>query len=270
MKTTATILAFLAAFTIGPATTFAGVSDWTDNPGGRMRLAVLAPDADGTVKGVIEIEPAKGWITYWREPGEAGMPPQMTLAPGTGLALEDLRFPPPRIFDQGGVRDIGYNAPVSLVFTLKGKAAGDTLKAGVFIGVCKEICVPFQADFNVPFTGDAAQEAEAKAALIAAGERLPEAPSADFFAEKPRIGVDAKTVTVPVGLPDLQNKPEFFLTGPDGYVYVEPMLERSGSSQTHATFALGELPRNYDLHGKTWRLLVKSGHRSMETTLVFD
>lgn len=270
MKTTTRILAFLAAFATGPTIAFAGVSDWVDNPGGRMRLAVLAPDADGTVKGVIEIEPARGWLTYWREPGEAGMPPQMTPSPTSGLALSELRFPPPRIFDQAGVRDIGYNAPVSLVFTLKGKAAGDALKAGVFIGVCKEICVPFQADFTVPFTGNAAEEAEAKAALLAAGERLPEAPSRDFFAEKPRIGADGKTVTVPVGLPDLQNKPEFFLTGPDGYVYVEPILERSGTSQTYATFALGELPRNYDLHGKTWRLLVKSGHRSMETALVFD
>lgn len=270
MKTTTRILAFLAAFATGPTIAFAGVSDWVDNPGGRMRLAVLAPDADGTVKGMIEIEPASGWLTYWREPGEAGMPPQMTPSPTSGLALSELRFPPPRIFDQAGVRDIGYNAPVSLVFTLKGKAAGDALKAGVFIGVCKEICVPFQADFTVPFTGNAAEEAEAKAALLAAGERLPEAPSRDFFAEKPRIGADGKTVTVPVGLPDLQNKPEFFLTGPDGYVYVEPILERSGTSQTYATFALGELPRNYDLHGKTWRLLVKSGHRSMETALVFD
>ena len=270
MKTTTRILAFLAAFATGPTIAFAGVSDWVDNPGGRMRLAVLAPDADGTVKGVIEIEPASVWLTYWREPGEAGMPPQMTPSPTSGLALSELRFPPPRIFDQAGVRDIGYNAPVSLVFTLKGKAAGDALKAGVFIGVCKEICVPFQADFTVPFTGNAAEEAEAKAALLAAGERLPEAPSRDFFAEKPRIGADGKTVTVPVGLPDLQNKPEFFLTGPDGYVYVEPILERSGTSQTYATFALGELPRNYDLHGKTWRLLVKSGHRSMETALVFD
>lgn len=270
MNITARMLTFLAAFTIGPTIALAGVSDWVNNPGGRMRIAVQAPDASGEVHGVIEIEPAKGWITYWREPGEAGMPPQMTLVPGTGLTLEDLRFPPPRVFDQGGVRDIGYGEPVSLTFTLKGKAADPALKAGVFIGVCKEICVPFQADFTVPFTGNAEEEAEAKAVLIAAENRLPEVPSADFFAEKPRIGVDGKTVTVPVGLPDLQNKPEFFLTGPDGYVYIEPMLARSGTSQADATFVLGELPRNYDLSGKTWRLLVKSGNRSMETTLVFD
>ena len=38
-----------------------------------MRVASLAMDADGVVRGVLQIEPKDGWITYWREPGDAGI-----------------------------------------------------------------------------------------------------------------------------------------------------------------------------------------------------
>lgn len=266
MTRTLRAILILAALTALPAAAAAGVSDWVDNPGGRMRLVVLPPDGSGTVKGAVEIEPARGWITYWREPGEAGMPPQITIAPESSLALEALRFPAPDLFEQNGVRDIGYDGPVSLPFTLKAKGAAERLKAEVFIGVCKEICVPFQAAFDLPLKGD---EAEAGKAIAAAEARLPEGPSADFHAEKPRIGADGSTVSVEIALP-APGAAEFYLTGPDGYVYLDPALESAGPGRTRATFTLDELPRGYDLTGKTWRLLVKSGGRTMETALVFD
>lgn len=267
MIATVRALALVALAALPPAAAEAGVSGWAENPGGRMRLVVLPPDAQGIAKGAIEIETAEGWITYWREPGEAGTPPQMTIAPESGLSLEALRFPPPQVFGKKGMRDIGYDEPVALPFALKAEAGAKVLKAALFIGICKEICVPFQAEFEVPLKG---REAEARAVVKAAEARLPEAPSARFFAEKPRIGAGGKTVTVAVTLPDPQSMPELFLTGPEGYVYFEPALERSGKGKTYATFLLEDLPRGYDLSGKTWHLLVKAGGRAMETPLVFD
>lgn len=259
-------LALFVSLLLCPAAAFAGVSGWADNTGGRMRIAILPPAADGTRRGVVEIEPAPGWITYWREPGEAGMPPQIEIAPENGLALKSLRFPAPEIFEQNGVRDIGYDRPVGLVFTLDGKAGG-TLDATVFIGVCKEICVPFQAGFTVPLTGG---ETEAAAILAQAESRLPEAPSPGFSADSPKIGPQAKSVSVAVTLPGPAQEAHFYLTGPEGYVYLDPALTPAEGGKTQALFTLGELPKGYDFHGKSWNLLVVSGERAMETPLVFD
>lgn len=252
-----------------PVDALAGVSDWAVNPGGRMRIVALSPDSTGKVEGVIEIEPTPGWITYWREPGDAGMPPQMTLAPQSGLTLSHIDFPVPQRFDQNGVSDIGYDEPVALPFTLSATGkAGDELDATVFIGVCKEICVPFQAELSTSLVSF--EDASARPIIEAAKTHLPEKPSAEFFAEKPKVGADGKTVSVTVGLPDVQDKPEFYLTGPDGYVYFDPLLQRADMGKVIATFPLDTLPRQYSFSGKTWRLLVKSGSRAMETPLVFD
>lgn len=260
------LLALLLALTALPTPGSADISGWVDNPGGRVRLIVLPPDPQGRVEGAVEIEPAAGWITYWREPGEAGVPPQLQFLPESGLALEALDFPAPRTFRQNGVSDIGYDQAVSLPFRAKAEGAAERLKATLFIGICKDICVPFQASFDVAFSGG---EAEAQAAIAAAKAALPEAPSDSFHAGKPVLSSDGRTVKVPLTLPSA-DVPTLYLTGPEGYVYIDPVLGRAADGSVEATFTLGELPRNYDPHGKTWRLTAKAGGRAMETPLVFD
>ena len=65
----------LAAFLFLVATpASAAVSDWMTSEGGRMRLSALADDESGKVTAILEIEPSPGWKTYWRAPGDAGMP----------------------------------------------------------------------------------------------------------------------------------------------------------------------------------------------------
>lgn len=265
-----TLIAALSAvfFLYGPA--FAGSSDWAVNPGGRMRVVALAPDDTGLVRGIVQIEPTSGWITYWREPGEAGVPPQLTLAPEGGIALSELRFPPPVTFDQNGIRDIGYEGPVALPFTAQAEPGQhpDVMGASVFIGVCKEICVPFQADFSVPLPRP--DDADIAPLVDEAVSKLPEPPSPDFAAHTPVFSEQAKSVALDLVLPRGTRKPELYLTGPEGYVFMNPVLTPGDGENWRATFALPSLPHGYDPKGKTWRLLAIAGERAMETPLVFD
>lgn len=82
-----------------------------------MRVASLAMDADGVVRGVLQIEPKDGWITYWREPGEAGIPPQITPDPASGVSLTTMAYPVPKLIENGDITDIGYDHAVSLPFS---------------------------------------------------------------------------------------------------------------------------------------------------------
>src|SRR3546814_19049068 len=75
---------------LGVAMAQAETTPWATNEGGRMRLVALPPDADGTVRGALQIEPKPGWITYWREPGDAGIPPHVTLSKPAGVTLEQI------------------------------------------------------------------------------------------------------------------------------------------------------------------------------------
>lgn len=250
-------------------------SDWALNEGGRMRLVVLPADADGKRAAALQIEPSPGWITYWREPGDAGIPPSVTLAPGSGYTLSDIGYPVPKRIDNGDLRDIGYDAPVTLPLVLSGPAGGSSsgeLKASVFIGLCRNICIPFQAEFQLSLTLSETAKAEEAEIVAAARKTLPEAPSPNFSVQSHALSSDGKqlslTLTVPEGTtPD---GAEIFVTGPSGHVFFGDGERRLEGNALTVALPISGLPRKYDIHGKRWGLLVKAGGRAMETTLAFD
>lgn len=250
-------------------------SDWALNEGGRMRLVVLPADADGKRAAALQIEPSPGWITYWREPGDAGIPPSINLAPDSGYTLSDIGYPVPKRIDNGDLRDIGYDGPVTLPLVLSGPAGSSSsgeLKASVFIGICRNICIPFQAEFQLSLTLSETAKAEEAEIVAAARKTLPEAPSPDFSVQSHALSTDGKqlslTLTVPEGTaPD---GAEIFVTGPSGHVFFGDDERRLEGNALTVVLPISGLPRKYDIHGKRWGLLVKAGGRAMETTLAFD
>ena len=56
----------------------ASSSDWYEAEGGRVRLVTSgAADENGVIEGALEIDLKPGWKTYWRDPGDAGVPPTL-------------------------------------------------------------------------------------------------------------------------------------------------------------------------------------------------
>jgi DsbC/DsbD-like thiol-disulfide interchange protein len=84
-----------------------------------------------------------GWKTYWRIPGEAGVPPEIS-ATGGNLESVDVFHPlPVRIQDEAG-ETIGYHDEVvfPITVTARDPAAPVTLSVEAFFGVCQKICIP--------------------------------------------------------------------------------------------------------------------------------
>ena len=86
-------------------------------PGAALRLLV-AGVIDGHAEVGVEIALEPGWKTYWRTPGDAGIPPVIDWSRSTGIAGLDLRFPAPVRFGDEGVQSIGYTGPVVLPIDL--------------------------------------------------------------------------------------------------------------------------------------------------------
>lgn len=263
-----TLLGFVAAAR-------AESSDWVLNEGGRMRLVVLPADADGKRAAALQIEPSPGWITYWREPGDAGIPPSITLAPDSGYTLSDIGYPVPKRIDNDDLRDIGYDAPVTLPLVLSGPVGGSSsgdLKASVFIGLCRNICIPFQAEFQLSLTLSETAKAEEAEIVAAARKTLPEPPSPDLAVKSHALSSDGKQLSLTLTVPDgtAPDEAEIFVTGPSGHVFFADGERRLDGNALTVALPISGLPRKYDIHGKHWGLLVKTGGRAMETTLAFD
>ncbi|ENN89081.1 hypothetical protein RHSP_01484 [Rhizobium freirei PRF 81] len=236
-----------------------------------MRLVALAPDAQGHIRAALQIEPQPGWITYWREPGQSGIPPQVTLKPESRVTLEKAGYPIPKQIIVGNIHEIGYDAPVTLPldFKVEGKPP-EKLELTAFIGLCKEICIPFQAEYSLSLAAGEQPTAHELALLDAANASLPQAPSSDFTVQSHSLSADAQSLSLHLTLPEAAGAdPAVYVTGPAGYVFFQQANAKREGTAYSTDIAIGKLPKNYDIKGKTWGVLVVDGDRAMETTLAF-
>ena len=90
-----------------------------------------------------------GWKTYWRSPGDAGIPPQFDWTGSQNVKSVRFHWPRPQVFHLGGMQTVGYAhelvLPVEVVPLDPSQPV--SLKAAVDLGVCSDICVP--ASFTV-------------------------------------------------------------------------------------------------------------------------
>lgn len=110
-------------------------------------VAVPAPDGNG-LRGMLEIILQPGWKTYWREPGDGGIPPSLTM--GDKATPVSLEYPAPEMIEEGGLRFAGYHSGVALPFKADLAKGAQSVRFTTFVGICSTICVPFEASFDVP------------------------------------------------------------------------------------------------------------------------
>ncbi len=235
-----------------------------------MRVVSLPPAQDGRIEAILQIDLKPGWITYWREPGEAGIPPQITPDPAGGATLSALSFPLPKLIKNDDITDIGYDQPVSFPFTLTPKAgqASEPARVTAFVGVCLNICIPFEASFDIRNDGPATTEEQAL--VDTAKANLPEQASEDFKVQNFHITPDKTLLGVELMLPEHAPKEaDIFVAGPSGYAYFEPQNLVRDKRKLSFYMNIKGLPKSYNPKGQSWHILVKSGSRAMEAPLVF-
>lgn len=130
-------------------------------------------DADGARVVALRIRLAPGWHTYWRVPGETGIPPQFDWSGSANLASVTYEWPRPRIFTTGGMEFFGYEGELVLPMRLVPKDPSRPIDAALdlFYGVCKTICLPAEANLAVTLDGSSASGPSAQEIRSALGER---------------------------------------------------------------------------------------------------
>ncbi len=162
-------------------------SEWADGEAWRTRIvsAVTATGTRATLPLGLQVDLHDGWHIYWRSPGEAGLPPSLSVEPGSeNVASAAFLWPAPRqSIEQGQLVTRTYSGnvllPVRLHLEQPGRPA--TLVAGIDYQVCDQICIPVRVDarLHVP-AGTATPSSHAR--LVAEAEaRVPGLPEAAGF-----------------------------------------------------------------------------------------
>lgn len=159
----------------------AATSPWSEATGAKLRLIAPGgpPAADGTLSMGIEIALEPGWKTYWRHPGDAGLPPEIDLSGSSNLVGATIDFPAPRRFIDGGSTSIGYGGSVVLPVHLEPEdpALPVMVDARILYGACKELCVPASATARLMVSQATRPDPAAAALFAAAVATVPTAPS---------------------------------------------------------------------------------------------
>jgi DsbC/DsbD-like thiol-disulfide interchange protein len=136
-------------FAAGPA--LAGATPWQDIAlGAKARLISADKLSDGTTIVGLQLDMPANTKTYWRIPGETGIPTEFNFSASTGLSAPVVDWPYPQIDRSEGYLDYVYYGPLVIPIRFASVAEGGTIDAIITLGVCSDICVPAQAKFSLP------------------------------------------------------------------------------------------------------------------------
>lgn len=229
-----TLLAALV-FTGFSTQAWASNSSWVETPGGRVRVIVDADSPSsgdaGQVRGAVQVELQPGWKTYWRNPGAAGVPPQISLDQTVTPGNVEIEFPTPHYFGTGEDAGIGYKMPVSfpVTFTTANGSRPDRLRGNVFLGLCESICIPVQAEFDLTLnkSADTASAAATRTLVATAFDRLPAFATTNFGVKHAQRR-DGQAV-FELSLPDASAPAELFVSS-DRVMLTSPVRNADGSA----------------------------------------
>ena len=142
----------LITLALSSTAALAGSSAWTElAPGVRARL--ISSDLrqpDGTTMAALEIEMPPGTRTYWRVPGETGIPTEFDTGASHGIAAATPLWPYPQLLETAGYIDYVYQGHVVLPLQLQLAGDAPVLATRVTMGICAEVCIPAMADLSLP------------------------------------------------------------------------------------------------------------------------
>ena len=215
----------------------------------------------------IEITLDPGFKTYWRNPGDSGLPPRFDWSGSENVAGAEVRFPAPyRHEDAAGVAYV-YGKKVLLPVLVKAKDPGKPVKLvlSVEYGVCKDICIPARADLSLGLTDDGPGRSTIEAALakVPVAQALGAQGDLSVLAVEP-VKQDKPAYSVTIRAPS-GAKPALFAEGPENW-YLSTSLPDDAN---RFTVTVEEKPK--DASGPVpLRLTLVAGGKSVETEVSLD
>jgi len=175
----------------------------------RAELVALAPDgvhAGDAVWVGLKLSHQPHWHTYWKNPGDSGLPTTLQWTLPTGVAAGDIAWPAPQRIAIGTLANYGFEdtvlLPVPLTIAKDFLSSASALSGSLEIRlsaawlVCRQECIPQEGNFvlRIPVQGSTGLHAADFAAARAAS------PQSFSGSAQARVTGDALTLSV-TGLP---------------------------------------------------------------------
>lgn len=248
------IMMVMAAITLA-TTAHAKETDWQQHGVEVKTRLIGSSDVAGDNTKVWlawEAQMIKGWKTYWRSPGDAGLPVVLTI---NGKKV-DLAYPLPGKFSILGIETLGYEKSVVIPFQVdKSLLESDTVLDVTFM-VCKDICIPYKTSYTPP------KMKRLNYDMLISGwlKKVPQrGGSEDLYIAHHRVTGPKGSQRLMVDVVGIKNPQQavLYVEGPEGVAFTEPRMTNKGGYQRLVVKALGmDVP---DLQGVPLRVTLTDG-----------
>ncbi|MBV8696922.1 MAG: cytochrome C biogenesis protein [Bradyrhizobium sp.] len=261
------LAAAVFAASLPAASSAEDASPWQSE--GHSAVRLLAGSRSGAVLlGGVAFQLQPGWKTYWRTPGDSGVPPRFDFSKSENVEAVTVLWPAPLMFDDGaGGHALGYHDKVVLPLRIVVKNADKPviLRANINYAVCNQICIPVDASAELPFTSVASTEDNA---LFAALDTVPK--PANVGDPNPLTIRDVKRegpsdVVVDVVCPDKRDI-NLFVEGPtpDWSLPVPTLRQHGPPGVKRFSFPLDGVPPGVNPDGAALKLTLVGGEKAYE------
>ena len=263
-----------ALFAATSLAAIAGQSPWVSATNSKVRL-VSGTVADGGKDAVlagVQIRMDEGWKTYWRNPGDSGVPPSFDWSGSKNLKHAEVLYPAPHRFADANGTAIGYADEVVFPVRITPEREGEAveLKLAVDYGLCKSLCIPNEAELSLAIPADAAAVKGDSALIETFLARVPKPAEAGALpavqdvenkldGAKPELLIDA------LFLPDARGS-DLFIEAPDMFVPVPKPLGPLADGRQRFTVSFTSPEEAASIKGKPLTLTLVSDAGSREMT----
>ncbi len=230
-------------------------SQWDESDYSRVRL-LLSPAADAAhVDGGVEIQLEPGWHTYWRVPGDAGVPPHFDFSGSRNVADVSVRYPVPRRYDDGASISVVYKERV--VFPLTVRPVDPNLPVmlslNFFYGACADVCIPVKAARTASLAPGEKPDPLARVAIAEYRRQLPQSPASGFMISSVRQ--EPGGLLIEADLPPADNV-DLFAEAPADWFIGQPELVSRSAGGALFRLSLNGVPEDAKVDGAINFLLV--------------
>lgn len=226
---------------------------------------------DGRLLAGLSINLARGVKTYWRMPGDSGLPPIFDFSASRNVKSVAIEWPlPTRIADPSGTI-LGYEERVifPLRVTAENPKAPVSLTVTLDFGLCDVLCLPAKATL----TRELASGGAARASIESFLARVPAKIALNAATLPSLASVESKAKTAPALVLSFRSEAalqDVFVEGPDSWYFGQPLITAVGDGTYRATLPVEQKPASARFGGLALTVTAVGENGATETSVTLD